>query len=106
MQYIKQYKMDELLEFKIIVILQDDSAQKFIDMGITPTEDSITEKFVKYSFDATKISEIRQTFIKYKEQWLDAVVVTYGEDNYETPPLIIHYDEFKKQLNEHNKKNT
>ena len=68
-------------------------------MGITPTEDTLDEKFVKYSFDPSSISEVRQTFIKYKDEWLDAVVVTFGENNLETPPLIIHYDKFKIMIN-------
>lgn len=98
--------MNELLEFQVLIMIQDDSAQKFLDMGITPTESSLEERFVKYSFDPSYIAEIRQTFVRYKGEWVDSVVVTFTENNYETPPLIVHYDEFKKILNEHNTKNS
>ena len=98
--------MDKLIEFQVLVILHDDNVQKLLDMGITPTGDTLDEKFVKYSFDPSLISEVRQTFIKYKDEWLDAVVVTFGENNFETPPLIVHYDKFKKMINEHYTKST
>ena len=50
--------------------------------------------------------KLDKLFIKYKDEWLDAVVVTFGENNFETPPLIVHYDKFKTMINEHNTKST
>lgn len=68
--------MDKMLEFEILVILQDDQTQKWEDMGIIPSEDNMEQRFVKYAFDPSTIVEMRQTFVKYKEEWLDAVVCT------------------------------
>lgn len=96
--------MDKMLEFEILVILQDDQTQKWEDMGIIPSEDYMEQRFVKYAFDPTTIVEVRQTFVKYKQEWLDAVVCTYTENNFETPPLLVHYKEFKRMLDEYNKK--
>ena len=98
--------MDKMLEFEILVILQDDQTQKWEDMGIIPNEEHMEQRFVKYAFDPTTIVEIRQTFVKYKQEWLDAIVCTYTENNFETPPLLIHYKEFKRMLDEYNKKST
>ena len=98
--------MDNLIEFKILVILQNDNIQKLLDMGIEPSEETTDQKFVKYSFDPTNIVEVRQTYVEYKGEWLDAVVVTFTENNYETPPLLVHYDKFKTMINEHNTKST
>ena len=98
--------MDKMLEFEILVILQDDQTQKWEDMGIILSEDHMEQRFVKYAFDPTTIVEVRQTFVKYKQEWLDAVVCTYTENNFETPPLLVHYKEFKRMLDEYNKKST
>lgn len=63
------------------------------------------ERLIKFSFDASDIKEFKQSFIKYKGKWLDAVICTCTEDYIYTPPLIVHYNDFKKMLNEYNKKN-
>ena len=98
--------MDKMLEFEILVILQDDQTQKWENMGIIPNEEHMEQKFVKYAFNPTTITEVRQTFVKYGQEWLDAVVCTFTENTLETPPLLIHYDKFKKMLDEYNKKST
>ena len=98
--------MDKMLEFEILVILQDNQTQKWKDIGIIPSEDHMEQRFVKYAFDPTTIVEVRQTFVKYKQEWLDAVVCTYTENNFKTPPLLVHYKEFKRMLDEYNKKST
>ena len=49
---------------------------------------------------------MRQTYVEHEGEWLDAVVCTFTDNNFETPPLIVHYNEFKRMLNEYNKKNT
>lgn len=97
--------MENLLEFKIVITLVDNEVQKLYDMGIVPNDENANEKMVKYCFDVSNIVEMRQTYVKYKEQWLDAVVVSYSEEYIMTPPLVIHYDELKKILNEHHNKN-
>ena len=98
--------MNRMLEFEVLVILQDDQTQKWEDMGITPSEDNMEQRFVKYSFDPSTVVEMRQTFVEYKGEWLDAVVCTYTENNFETPPLLVHYNEFKRMLDEYNKEST
>lgn len=98
--------MNKMLEFEVLVILQDDQTQKWENMGIIPSEDSMEQRFVKYSFDPSTIVEMRQTFVKYQEEWLDAVVCTFTENNFETPPLLVHYDKFKRMLDEYNKEST
>ena len=98
--------MENFLEFEVLIVLKNEQTQKLIDMGIDPTEIRMEHRFVKYSFDPSLISEFRQTYVKYKEEWLDAVIVTFGENNFETPPLIVHYDKFKTMINEHNTKST
>ena len=97
--------MDKMLEFEILVILQDDQTQRWEEMGIIPNEEDREQRFVKYAFNPTTIVEVRQTFVKYKQEWLDAVVCTFTENNFETPPLLVHYDKFKRMLDEYNKKN-
>ena len=98
--------MNKMLEFEVLVILQDDQTQKWENMGIIPSEDSIEQRFVKYAFDPSTIVEMRQTFVKYQEEWLDAVVCTFTENNFETPPLLVHYNKFKRMLDEYNKEST
>lgn len=98
--------MENLLEFKIVVTLVDNEVQKLYDMGITPNDEDSNEKMVKYCFDASNIKEMRQSYVKYKGEWLDAVIVSYSEEYIMTPPLIIHYDELKKILDEYHNKNT
>ena len=93
---------DKFLEFDVVIYYVDEQTRKFEEMGLEPVKE---ERIVKYSFDATKVLEIRQTFVNYKEEPVDAVVVTWG-DNYETPPLMISYDEFKVKYNEYYKKDT
>ena len=97
--------MNKMLEFEIIVILQDDQTEKWESMGITPDENNLEKRFVKYSFDPSTIIEIRQTFVMYKQRWLDAVVCVFTDQNLETPPLLVHYDKFKRMLDEYNKEN-
>lgn len=107
--------MERLIEFNCIVYLKNDKAQeevrKFEDMGMTfPVEEQENEeKIVKYSFDASKIAEIRETFIKYKGEWQNAVCATFAMTDKvitETPPLLISYEDFKRKVNEHNQKNS
>lgn len=98
--------MNKLLEFEILVVLRDEQTRKWEDMGIMPSEEEQEHRFVKYSFDASTIVEIRQTFVKYKGEWLDAVVCTYTENNFETPPLLVEYNRFKEMLDEYNKEST
>lgn len=100
------------MEFDCIVYLMDDKSEeeleKYENLGIELPEEEEYEdqKIVKYSFDASNIVEIRQTFIKYKDNFMDAVCVTFLMDRVPstTPPLLISYNNFKEKLNEYNKK--
>lgn len=98
--------MENFLEFEVLIVLKNEQTQKLIDMGIDPTEIRMEHKFVKYSFDPSTIVEMRQTYVEHEGEWLDAVVCTFTDNNFEIPPLIVHYNEFKRMLNEYNKKNT
>lgn len=98
--------MENFLEFEVLIVLKNEQTQKLIDMGIDPTVIRMEHKFVKYSFDPSTIVEMRQTYVEHEGEWLDAVVCTFTDNNFETPPLIVHYNEFKRMLNEYNKKNT
>src|SRR5699024_3611967 len=98
---VKSINMEEQLEFEVVIYLKDSSKdleiEKYLDMGIdyVPEEEQ-EEKIVKYSFNPTKILEVRQTFVKYRGDWRDSVVVTYGDDNFETPPLLTTFEKFKR----------
>lgn len=100
--------MEEQLEFEVVIYLKDSSKdleiEKYLDMGIDIPEEELEERIVKYSFNPTKILEVRQTFVKYRGDWRDAVIVTYGDRDFETPPLLTTFEEFKRKVNEHNKK--
>lgn len=100
--------MEEQLEFEVVIYLKDSSkdleVEKYLDMGIDYVPEEQEERIVKYSFNPTKILEVRQTFVKYRGDWRDSVIVTYGDDNFETPPLLATFEEFKRKVNEHNKK--
>ncbi len=102
--------MKNLIEFDVVVYLQDDKVQKemekYMEMGVHPPEQEQQEKIVKYAFDCSNIIEVRQTFVMYKGGWKDAIVATISEPLYETPPLLTTYKAFKEKVNEHNKKNT
>ena len=97
--------MEKLIEFSCVVYLTDsEEDEKLQEMGVQ-VNSARKEKIVRYSFNPTLITEVRETFVKYEGEWYDAVIVTFTENNYETPPLVITYDEFKQRINEHNKKN-
>jgi len=107
--------MESLLEFNCIVYLKNDEAdsqaEKFVDMGIPVPEEieEQEERIVKYSFDASNIAEVRETFIKYKGEWEDAVCATFAMTDKvitETPPLLVSYEEFKRKVNEYNQKSS
>ena len=105
------FKIKNLIEFNIVSILVDDSVdrerEKYLEMGMDIPEDkSQEEKIVKYAFDCSKIVEVRQTFVRYKGEFLPAVVATYSKDLLYTPPLLTTFEEFKNKVNEHNKQNT
>jgi len=106
--------MENLIEFECVAFLNNESAQKekqkYEELGIDiPEEDTsnIDERIVKYCFDPTHIVEAKQTFIRYKGEWVDAVIAMYlmnGKLPNETPFLLTTYKEFKERIDEHNKK--
>lgn len=99
--------MSKLLEYNIVLYLKNDKADRelemYEDMGIEVPQEQVKEKIVKYSFYPKNIKEIRQSFVSYNGEWLDATVCIYSEQLLETPPLLVEYEEFKKAIDEYNK---
>lgn len=96
-------------EFYIVVYLNGEIAQakkqqeleRLMNLGIEPSEDnSIDDRIVKYSFDTSKIFEVRQTFVEYRGKHLDAVVAGYtvGNEVLFTPAILMEYNEFLKHI--------
>jgi len=107
--------MEKLIEFNYVIYLNDDTPgtpeeEKLKDLGINIEEENKeTEKIVVYSFLPTDIVELRDTFIKYKQNWHRAVVASYLANDkvlIETPPLFITREDFKREVNEQNQKST
>lgn len=98
--------MARLLEFDVVAYLKDDKKKeeqdKYREMGIniSSEEEEREEKLVKYAFDPTTLTEVRQTFVMYQGKWQDAVVATVAEPLYETPPLLVNYEQFKQKFKE------
>ena len=99
----------DLKEFDVVVYLNDEVAQakkqqeleRLMNLGIEPSEDSSTDdRIVKYKFDTSKIFEIRQTFVEYRGEHLDAVVAGYtvGNEVLFTPAILMEYNEFLKHI--------
>lgn len=108
-------KLEDLLECNVIVYhtqsnIADPEQEKLYDMGIvlpeSSEEDTPKEKIVKYYFDCSQIHEIRETKITYQDEWVDAIVVTFSSKFIVTPALLCSVEEFKRMLDEHNKKNS
>lgn len=97
--------MEEFMEFDIVVHQYDSTTEKLEGMGIDAPKE---EKIVKYSFKGDDLIEIRQTFVEYEGDNYDSVVVSYNVAGvcYMTPPLLVSYEKFKTQYNEHYKKST
>src|SRR5690606_9420204 len=97
--------MKNLLEFEVVVYLKDDpqdleQLEKLQDLGLNIPQDEdedLNDRIVSYSFSPDQIIEVRQSFVKYKGNWENAVVCgfTKGKYNFETPPLLVDYEEFK-----------
>lgn len=100
--------MERLLEYTVVTYLRDDKAKeeqdKYREMGIPMDSEEVEkeERLLKYCFDPSEVIEVRQTFVTYQGRWEDAVVVSITNKLYETPPLLVSYDEFKKDLKEWN----
>ncbi len=102
------------MEFNVIVYLSNPKAsaeaERLEEMGIKIPDDNsgIEERIVKYAFDASNIVEIRETLSKFGDGWEPAISVTYMVKGkvFDTPPLLIEYQEFKKIINGNNKKST
>jgi len=96
------------LEFNIVVIKKKSTEQiaeenKLLNLGleITPGEEEETLK--KYSFMPDRVVEVRESFIMYDKGYKPCVTCMYYSGRFlcETPPLLIAYDEFMKQLEEY-----
>jgi len=102
--------INRLIEFDVIIYYseadREREVEKYLDLGMEPPPHaSNTEEIVKYYFDCSDITEIKQTKILYRDNWKDAVVVTFSSRHIMTPPLLCTIEEFKAKVNEHNKKN-
>lgn len=103
--------MKNLLEFEVVVYLKDDKSEEELssleNLGISlqQQEEESDDKIVKYSFIPDSIIEIRQSFVKYNDRWEDAVICGFTKNkyNFETPPLLTTYEEFKTKLDEYHK---
>lgn len=97
--------MQEYLEYGVVIELKDDQAQKWEDMGMQPREEFKDERVTMFSFIAQEVIEYRQTYVKYKGEWRDCVVCVYKHDDtvFDTPALLVSYEQFKKDLNDYKK---
>lgn len=95
--------MEDFMEFDIVVHHYNSETERLENLGIDAPKD---EKIVKYSFKATDLIELRQTYVEYEGETYDSVVVSYDVKGtcYVTPPLLVSYENFKTQYNEHYKK--
>jgi hypothetical protein len=90
---------------------EKEEEEKLRALGLEPSggiPKAPEEIIVKYSFEATEIKEVRETFIKYQGELHPAVVATFKisqEVIQETPPLLCTWDEFHSKIYEqYNKK--
>ena len=93
------------LEYNVIVSFrnsqkQEEENERLRDLGL-PIDDTPQrpERMVKYSFCPEDIVEYRQTFITFRDQEMDGVVCMFTNQYvHETPILLVHYDQFEKDL--------
>ena len=98
------------LEFKIVVFKipsEQDEVDKemFENLGIKSPKEDLKEELMRYSFFPDKIIEYRESKVSYGGEDTKCIVCSYvgGEDIFETPPLLVSYEEFETQLEEYNK---
>lgn len=95
----------KLLEFNVVVQMKTAPDSILEELGIEQ-EENREERIVTYAFNPDTILEIRESFVMYKEEWTDATVCTLGVEGspvYETPLLLISYEDFKQRVNEYYK---
>lgn len=90
------------LEYEVVITMQTATGSQLEELGLAP-EEGVEERIVKYSFDPKRVTEYRQSFVRYKEQWVDAVVCTLKPLMHETPLLLTSYEDFKTTLDGYNK---
>lgn len=97
--------MSKYLEYDVVIYLEKSQEEKqelekLKEMGIPVSKEDQEkeEKTAKYSFDPSTIVEMRQTYVKFMGEFRDAVVVSFTKHIYETPPLLVTYEQFKKDL--------
>lgn len=108
-KYKDMVELTNFLEYDIIIwLVNNDEPIKHqwgdLEEEETPSQNAREERITKYSFDATLITAYRQTYVRYKSRWLEAVVCCLDPEYFETPPLLVEYDKFKKDLEELKKK--
>lgn len=98
------------LEYKIVIVYlpsekEEEENERLRDLGLPIKESSNKrdERFVKYSFRPSRIVGYRETFVNYKEGELSGVIACYETDgfSYETPVLLVSYEQFEKDIEEY-----
>lgn len=98
------------LEFEVVIyqipsIEESDEIERLKDLGIysSDNEEEKKEKLVRYSFKPEAIIEYRESIVKYRNKDHEGVVCLYnaGRYNYETPVLLISYDEFERKIEQY-----
>lgn len=98
------------LEFKIVVFKipsekEESDKEMYENLGISIPDEILKEELMRYSFFPDKIIEYRESKVSYRGEDTKCIACSYvaGEDIFETPPLLVSYEEFEKQLEEYNK---
>lgn len=94
------------IETKVLIKREDDEADQLAELGIEGVDTtSWEEKDVLYMFDATEpITEIREAYIPYKDDFKKVVLITFSKDFIQTPPLLVDIEDLLKILKEFKEK--
>lgn len=107
----KVYSMEinKLIESETVVVLTthdeewDKELRRLEELGIQPSNPislEPEEKIVKYSCYIRNLTEVRQSYVEYKGELVEGVIVTSFGNNVElwdTPILLIRYKEFMEK---------
>ena len=98
-------ELENFLEYDIIIWLVNNDEpvkHKWSDLEEEEEHEPVNkeEKITKYSFDATQVTAYRQTYVRYNNRWIEAVVCCLDPQYFETPPLLVEYDKFVQDLKE------
>ena len=103
--YICPMRRKKYLQVDVIVYKKS-SSEEVLDpqlAGVIEENAEGREVVVNYAFDASTISEFRESFVNYQGEDHPAVVCVYGETYpLETPAILISVEDFKLKLDEYN----